>query len=310
MSSENSLENPMLGRLAEITAYLHVEMKSHQTRQYTQDYDMFADWQLERSLQELSELLDEAAPEDLEGYEELVLRGLKADNLEHSQRFPSKLIFRSTGYLFHYLKHNRIKLPFIEQLKWTPASLGLRADNILDVIDVNTVTVRVYFSNIKNYLTLAAKVSKLTMNTNQWWYQVFVYLHADEREEMWGELTYTLLDLGYIDDESAKFILSWRGFLTGERVEGALNAVEKYLKQPLSLKQLIRKVVRGCMREVAVLEDCYKLTLPRPLQDYLSLRSLQADIRRWILGKEPLSLLYNENYSSKEEVECRYNLRA
>ena len=122
-------------------------------------------------------------------------------------------------------------------------------------------------------------------------------------------MLYVLLDLGMVQTvvQLFKHTPSLR-----EPQESALSEPMELLltaiKQPPSLLHLARLAVRKCMRDVHVLEDCYKLPIPCHLQDYLSFRSLNAEIRLFFIKKEKPSPIDYTMYNPKYEVLSRCGL--
>ena len=123
------------------------------------------------------------------------------------------------------------------------------------------------------------------------------------------KLIYLLLNLGLNQVVSSK-ILGWLNKLKKSKISLPDNviALDTAVRQPPSLLQLARLSVRKSMRDVHVLEDCYKLPIPHHLQDYLSLRSLDAKIRPWFIKKEKPALMDYERYemppSDAEDPNC------
>ena len=122
-------------------------------------------------------------------------------------------------------------------------------------------------------------------------------------------MLYTLLDLGMV--QTVVQLLKTTPALR-EPQEPALSEPMELLltaiKQPPSLLHLARLAVRKCMRDVDVLEDCYKLPIPCHLQDYLSFRSLNAEIRLFFIKKEKPSPIDYTMYNPKYEVLSRCGL--
>ena len=67
-----------------------------------------------------------------------------------------------------------------------------------------------------------------------------------------------------------------------------VSAITTAARMPSSLKQLTRLAVRAEMKDVIIIEDSYKLPLPACLQDYVSLRNLEATIRSHYIVEKPL----------------------
>ena len=121
-----------------------------------------------------------------------------------------------------------------------------------------------------------------------------------------------MIELDYISRSCINYFIALLKQLLGKHDEfrTAEKALKMYKTNPSSLLQLSRKAVRNCMREGHVLEDCYKLPIPTLMQDYLSLRCLNAKIRKWIIKEEKPSFTDYEQYDVKKEVLKRYQLES
>ena len=123
-------------------------------------------------------------------------------------------------------------------------------------------------------------------------------------------MLYTLLDLGMFQTvvqlvKNTPSLHKPQESALSEPMELLLTAI----KQPPSLLQLARLAVRKCMRDVHVLEDCYKLPIPCHLQDYLSFRSLNAEIRPWFMKNEKPSRIDYMRYNQMYKVLSRFGLK-
>lgn len=123
-------------------------------------------------------------------------------------------------------------------------------------------------------------------------------------------ILYILLDLG-IAQTAIQRLKDWiiRCDLRNMTPPEPLIVLLSAMKKPPSLLQLARLAVRKCMRDVHVLEDCYELPVPSHMQDYLSFRSLNAEIRRWFIKEEKPSPIDYAKYNAKYEVLTRYGIK-
>ncbi|KAF6038383.1 hypothetical protein EB796_003286 [Bugula neritina] len=82
--------------------------------------------------------------------------------------------------------------------------------------------------------------------------------------------------------------------------------ISKAKENPLSLQQLCRLKIRSRLSNVDVVRDCYKLPLPRLLQDYVGLRFLNPSIaNQFFSGFKRLS--YDVTYDIKRRYDVDYS---
>lgn len=98
-----------------------------------------------------------------------------------------------------------------------------------------------------------------------------------------GPLCYILVWLGLFNHRALKDVEELIFIPRDTEFAGLLQIA---MKTPLSLLQLARQAVRNCMRDVYVLEDCYKLPIPTAMKHYLSFKCINADIRPLFLDNE------------------------
>ena len=199
-----------------------------------------------------------------------------------------RCIMQSATYMLYYC------------LKFNPACLPI--SGIFELLEhCNEYSLR----NVENILTMSTGLDETRELGPQ--YRLEICTRFNDCCTL--HMLYTLLDLGMF--QTVVQLLKHTPALR-EPQESALSEPMELLltaiKQPPSLLQLARLAVRKCMRDVDVLEDCYKLPIPCHLQDYLSFRSLNAEIRPWLIKKEKPSLTDYTRYNPKYEVLSRCGL--
>ena len=224
---------------------------------------------------------------------------------------PLQLIMRPTGVLYYYFRLFGITTPLldmamVEEYDDSLDELTLFRNNSLFSDDF--ITIR---TGVKNILTLAAKNESFSLCGWQWWRLLFLSQSLLCQEQLYFYFSYLLMDIGYLDVRSTDFLLDILQHFVRRQEEATMivRALKAYKSNPLSLSQLCRRAIRNCMREGHVLEDCYKLTVPASIQDYVSLRSLNAPIRKWIIKEEKPSFVNYKQYDAKKEVLERYQLK-
>ena len=160
---------------------------------------------------------------------------------------------------------------------------------------------------LKIVLTLSVDPKHLNYPSHDWWTTVVLFSAPDLCTQVACNIAYLIVGIGY----SPKIIADCLRYLHDyENWESKIirKVLKAYNARPLSLLQLSRKAVRKCMRDGHVLEDCYKLPIPTSMQDYLSLRCLNAPIRKLILKEEKPSHIDYKNYDFRKEVMERYKI--
>ena len=160
---------------------------------------------------------------------------------------------------------------------------------------------------LKIVLTLSADTERLNYPSRDWWTEVVLFSAPDLCAQTACNVAYLIVNVGY----SPKIIADCLRYLHDDgNCESKIirKVIKAYNARPLSLLQLSRKAVRKCMRDGHVLEDCYKLPIPTSMQDYLSLRCLNAPIRKCILKEEKPSCIDYKNYDFRKEVMERYKI--
>lgn len=192
-----------------------------------------------------------------------------------------EILVCSTGALYYYLTvYNRI-----HPLETVLYNCVFRVKRNLQ-----------FNQNYKSILTLIAVPSLL-------YYYSPTTLCSCRNETIEEEMIYILLDFGYCFADK----LSAKGHSSRCRVKTIAAVAKAFQSNPLSLLQLSRLAVRKCMRNIHILVDCYKLPIPRSLQDYVSLKSYNAQVRPWFL-KEERSLDSYAAANVKDEVLTRYGI--
>ena len=128
-------------------------------------------------------------------------------------------------------------------------------------------------------------------------------------EHLFLEPLYILIELGYIYSlraVTAQFISCWRAQVDTREGKLVLDVLQIGQTRPLSLKQLAMINVRNCLPICSVLKSCYALPIPKCLQDYLSLKKLNAEIRSWIIEEGDHDNDDACSYNPKAEVLARY----
>ena len=204
---------------------------------------------------------------------------------------PSALrcIMRSATHMLYYC------------LKFNPACLPI--SGIFELLEhCNEYSLR----NVENILTMTTRLDK----TRELGPQYRLEICTSSNDCCTFHMLYTLLDLGMVQTvaqllKNTPALREPQEAALSESMEDILTAI----KQTPSLLQLARLAVRKCMRDVYVLEDCYKLPIPCHLQDYLSFRSLNAEIRPWFMKNEKPSRIDYMRYNQMYKVLSRFGLK-
>ena len=156
---------------------------------------------------------------------------------------------------------------------------------------------------IKNLLTMTAKISAFDENndisTTIW--DIMQYrttptpTQTTKFTDVNKELLYIILDL---QDFSNKTIFQASHSAISVRQPNTydsdmISAITTAARTPPSHKQPTRLSVRAEMKDVTIIEDSYKLPLPTCLQDYVSLRNLEATIRSHYIVEKLLYCNFN-----------------
>lgn len=193
-----------------------------------------------------------------------------------------RIVTKTTGVIYYYAK------------------LYPRTFDLCETLSDDTPLGVMMEGNIRSILTLAAKTSAINLlaldSSSGCTCCANIVDSAVKDAEL---LMFDMVDIGHRNFNYSNQAMGKFTFF-----QSAIHAVRT---NPYSLLQIARLAIRRSMRDVHVLEDCYKLPIPKSLQDYVSLRSLKAPIRSWFLKSEIPSLAY-DNYNAQEEVLARYNI--
>lgn len=102
-------------------------------------------------------------------------------------------------------------------------------------------------------------------------------------------LIFIPIDLGMFPLKHCKFYIE-RQYHCRTFIKDVINTACRF---PLSLKQMAKFAIRRNMRDVHVLADGYTLSIPKTLQVYVSVKSLNAQIHPWYLLKVEEHIEYN-----------------
>lgn len=252
-----------------------------------------------------SEFLEALPPSAAENYRTDILNALsrllqecyvschKMANTSLSQAPKSKIsharpiLDLPPGGLYHYLTLYSRTFRVEEFLLQLPLPIDFLTDELEEGLNICGF-------NIASLLTVTAKTSPAAL-----WHHLVI--NNTCRQQNWHWLACVLMDIGLV-------CLNYQGDLfenaecrCRRSTELAYKAVRS---RPLMLKQLARLAIRNCMKDVDVVTDCYKLPLKKELQDYVSLRCLNASIRPWLLGEVQGHFCYKSTFALIE----RYNL--
>ena len=186
--------------------------------------------------------------------------------LQADVKTDSDVIMRTpTGGLYYYLRYFRRDFD-LQRILITHKPLSEEYSDEFDQFVEET--------NLLNILTLSAKVDKHLI-----WARLIS--NNPNFKNYYGKIFFALLDLGIFCGKKTCKLFDRANCLCENFLE---SCVAKVRSRPLSLQKLARLAIRAQMKDVEILEDCYKLPLHKHLQDYVSLRCLHAQVRPWFLG--------------------------
>lgn len=143
----------------------------------------------------------------------------------------------------------------------------------------------------------------ITLTANATDYRVWVCLIQRSRvhDQYWCRMAFILIDLGLFWRRNLRLFFR-RACKCKSIIGKVVNAARR---NPLSLQQMSRLTIRSSMRDIHILADCYTLPIPKTLRDYVSLKSLDAEIRPWYLHQkeEPSQV------DLIDQVLVRYNIK-
>ena len=265
------------------------------------DRQQFVTMTKEQILLTLGNICPETASEDLDVVNEVIMYYLELNDesglSSHCVSTTKDYTYYSQSVWLHPAMRDNCLQFFYYYLKYYHFSYSTnRVSELLQATSTQTL------SKMSDVLTLTAQLNETDVTTSV---GNFIFCFPS-----WSCVTmdviYLILDLGLNIPQMVdlKFWLN-NSVKKSKQLPKSIVALNTAVNQPPSLLQLARLSVRKCMRDVHVLEDCYKLPIPHHLQDYLSLRSLNAKIRPWFMKQERTTLIDYEEYNPKYEVLSR-----